>query len=70
MVPVVAAVPFGTVEDEPGLEWYFGDNCRRVVEYSGYTWDHLPVPKIAVAIRAIFAARIAFSSLLMRSRLK
>ena len=67
---MVAVVPFGAVEDESCPEQYFGGNCHLVVEYSGYTWDHLPVPMIVVAIRAIFAARIAFSSLLIRSRLK
>lgn len=41
---------------------------------SGYTWVHLPMrncepdfPKMAEAILAIFAARIAFSSLWIRS---
>ena len=67
---MVAVESFGAVVHEPGPELYFGGSCRLVVEYSGYTWDHLPVPKIAVAMRAIFAARMAFSSLLIRSRLK
>lgn len=50
-----------------------GGNCRPVGEHSGYTLLHLPrfrLGKMAVATPAIFAARIARSSLLSRWRLK
>ena len=63
--PVVAVVSFGAVEDESCLEQYFGGNCHLVVEYSGYTWDHLP--KKFDASLAILAARMAFSNRPIRS---
>ena len=49
-----------------------GGKYRPAVEYSGYTWNHLPVPdgflcRKTDAIPAIFAARMARSSLLSRS---
>ena len=45
-------------------------NFRPIEEYICYTWYHLPFPagaRIVVAIRAIFAALIAFSSFCIRS---
>ena len=46
----------------------FGDKSRPAVEYIGYTSSHLP--KKVLANRAIFAARIAFSSLVIRCLLR
>ena len=46
---------------------FFGKS-RRAGEYSGYTWDHLP--KKFDASLAILAARMAFSSLLIRCALR
>lgn len=50
---------------------------RRVVGYNDCTWFHLPglnwkpvLPKNDEAMFAILAARMAFSSLVIRSRLK
>ena len=55
----------------------FSYRIRPVEEYSGYTWFHLPelncnpdCPKNVDAIFAIFAARMAFSNLTIRSLLK
>ena len=54
-----------------------GESCRLAVEYTGYTWFHLPVRdcsapllRNAEAILAILAARMAFSSRWTRSRLR
>ena len=54
-----------------------GESCRLAVEYTGYTWFHLPVSacnppweRNTDARFAILAARIAFSSLALRCRLK
>lgn len=51
----------------------FCGTTRPAAEYIGYTWSHLPVKVCSTpelrnpeAKRAIFAARMAFSSLLMR----
>ena len=50
------------------------DRSRQAEEYIGYTWYHLPVlnwrpdrPNSVDAMFAIFAARMAFSSLEIRS---
>lgn len=52
----------------------FGDKNHPVAEYNGYTISHLPkldrspeFPRKTDAILASFAARIAFSSFVMRS---
>ena len=55
-----------------GRELCCGGMCRPAVEYSGYTWIHLPVTDGFLcrkwdAMPAIFAARMARSSLLSRS---
>lgn len=65
------AEAFGAALDR---EYGHGGMSRPVVEYIGYTHNHLPMldkkPEFAnreEAIDAILAARIAFSSLLIRS---
>ena len=62
-------------EFDPAHDSFY--DCRRVEEYIGYTWDHLPgwnnepdLPKKPDAKFASFAARIARSSLVIRSRLR
>lgn len=54
---------------------YFACMSHQTVEYSGYTFRHLPennpeLPKNEVATLASFAARIAFSSRETRSPVK
>ena len=63
--------PAAAVAGDPGCGC--GGSCRQAGGYSGYTWFHLPdkngmppCPKREEASRAIFAARMAFSSLWMR----
>lgn len=79
-VPAAVLVRVVGAEDVPGAGvpayGFFGMN-RPAVGYNDYTWDHLPglnwrpdLPRKADAIFAIFAARIAFSSLEIRSLLK
>ena len=46
-----------------------GGMSRQIGGYNGYTYDHLPCPKLPkrlVAIFAIFAACMAFSNLVIR----
>ena len=71
----VGVAPVLAVEQDRGF-CFFG-MFRPVVVYIGCTWPHLPdrngippLPKAVDAIPAIFAARIARSSLLILSRLK
>ena len=51
----------------------FSDKFRLAEGYIGYTFDHLPacvripLPRMDDAIFASFAARMAFSNLLIRS---
>ncbi len=51
------------------LLWGFGGSCRRFEECIGYTQYHLP-KNAEDANRASLAARMAFSSLDMRSSCK
>ena len=70
-------VPEGVGPDGKDPESGCAGRCRQAGEYIGYTSDHLPDrkfpppwPSAAAAILAIRAARMAFSSLRMRSLLK
>ena len=69
MVPGCA--PAVAVVEE--MVYGFSDRFRPVLVYIGYTFDHLPacvripLPRMEDAIFASFAARMAFSSLLIRS---
>ena len=53
--------------EQPGPAYGFGYRSRPAGEYIGYTWFHLP--NRLVAKFAIFAARIARSSLMILWRL-
>ena len=74
--PEVVGV-FAVGKERADPESSFFDRTRQIGEYNGYTCNHLPVkngkpcvPKAAVANPAIFAARIAFSSFIIRAWLK
>ena len=67
--------PAAAVAGGPGCGC--GGSCRQAGGYSGYTWFHLPVSacnppweRNTDARFAILAARMAFSSLPIRCRLK
>ena len=78
MVLAWAALAYGTLAgmgENP--QSYFAGMNRPVVGYNGYTWYHLlpkrfrpPFRRNVDAMAAILAARMAFSNLMIRSRLK
>ena len=82
-VPAEAAdrevgIPVAGGEDADAVRAFgCGGRNRQIGGCTGYTWPYLPARscrapefKNVEAIRAIFAARMAFSSLDIRSRLK
>ena len=71
---LVCKIPAGMGENPQS---YFAGMNRPVVGYNGYTWYHLlpnrfkpPFRRNVDAMAAILAARMAFSNLMIRSRLK
>ena len=71
------AAAFWAFPVDVALAYAFFDKIRPVVEYNGCTWYHLPawngsadLPRNADAMFAIFAARMALSSLEIRSRFR
>lgn len=68
-VAVVDGVGVEVVAVAPDRELYLCGMSRRTGGYNGYTYNHLPCPKLPkrpVAKRAILAACMAFSSFVIR----